>query len=52
MLARGIFTSVADLRHKLLQYIRQYNATCKPIAWAYNDPSRRIRAIRNSDAVH
>jgi transposase len=52
MLGRGIFTSVADLRHKLLQYIRQYNATCKPIAWAYNDPSRRIRAIRNSDAVH
>src|SRR5687768_2733349 len=52
MLARGIFTSVADLRHKLLQYIRQYNATCKPIAWSYNDPSRRIRAIRNSDAVH
>lgn len=52
MLARGIFTSVADLRHKLLQYIRQYNATCKPIAWSYNDPARRIRAIRNSDAVH
>lgn len=52
MLARGIFTSVGDLRHKLLQYIRQYNATCKPIAWAYNDPSRRIRAITNSDAVH
>lgn len=52
MLVRGIFTSVADLRHKLLQYIRQYNAMCKPIAWAYNDPSRRIRAIRNSDAVH
>jgi transposase len=52
MLARGIFTSVADLRHKLLQYIRLYNTTCKPIAWAYNDPSRRIRAIRNSEAVH
>jgi transposase len=52
MLARGIFTSVADLRHKLLQYIRQYNTTCKPIAWAYNDPSHRIRAIRNSRAVH
>ena len=52
MLARGIFTSVADLRHKLLQYIRLYNQTCKPIAWAYNDPSRRIRAIRTSDAVH
>jgi transposase len=52
MLARGIFTSVADLRHKLLQYIRLYNTTCKPIAWSYNDPSRRIRAIRNSDAVH
>jgi transposase len=47
MLARGIFTSVADLRQKLLQYLRLYNRTCKPITCTYNDPSHRIRAIRN-----
>ena len=40
--ARGIFTSVTDLRRKLMRYIRQYNKTATPIRWAYADPSRRI----------
>jgi transposase len=44
LIARGIFTSVADLRRKLLQYIRQYNTTCRPFQWSYTDPTRRIRA--------
>jgi transposase len=42
VLARGIFTSVADLRRKILRYIRRYNDAPKPIRWAYADPSRRI----------
>jgi len=42
VLARGIFTSVADLRRKILRYIRRYNDDPKPIRWAYADPSRRI----------
>jgi transposase len=42
VLARGIFTSVADLRHKILRYIRRYNDEPKPIRWAYADPTRRI----------
>ena len=42
VLARGIFTSVADLRRKILRYIRRYNDEPKPIRWAYADPSRRI----------
>ena len=33
-IARGIFTSVADLRRKLMQYIRAHNKTCRPFAWA------------------
>jgi transposase len=44
MIARGIFTSVADLRRKLMQYIRQHNKTCQPIQWAYSNPKHRIRA--------
>jgi len=44
MIARGIFTSVADLRRKLMQYIRLHNKTCQPIRWAYNNPKHRIRA--------
>ena len=42
VLARGIFTSVADLRRKILRYIRRYNAAAKPVRWSYADPSRHI----------
>jgi len=42
ILGRGIFTSVADLRRKILRYIRRYNDAPKPIRWAYADPSHRI----------
>ena len=52
VIARGIFTSVPDLRKKLLQYIRLHNKTAQPFLWTYSNPKHRIRAIRNSDAVH
>jgi transposase len=42
VIARGIFTSVADLRRKLMRYIKQYNKTAKPFRWSYADPTRRI----------
>jgi len=42
VIARGIFTSVTDLRRKLMRYIRHYNKTAKPFRWAYADPSRRM----------
>lgn len=42
VIARGVFTSVTDLRRKLMRYIRQYNKTAKPLRWSYADPSRRI----------
>ena len=44
LIARGIFTSTADLRRKLMQYIRLHNKTCQPIRWAYSNPTHRIRA--------
>jgi transposase len=40
--ARGIFTSVSDLRRKLMRYIKQYNKGAKPFRWSYADPTRRI----------
>jgi len=40
--ARGIFTSVTDLRRKLMRYIKHYNKTATPFRWAYADPARRI----------
>src|SRR5947199_1615896 len=44
LLARGIFTSVADLRRKLLQYIRAHNTACQPFVWTYRNVKHRIRA--------
>jgi hypothetical protein len=42
VIARGVFTSMTDLRRKLMRYIKQYNKTAKPVRWAYADPTRRI----------
>jgi transposase len=44
LLARGIFTSVADLARKIRKYIRAYAKVAKPFRWSYSDPSRRIIA--------
>ena len=42
VIARGVFTSVKDLKRKLMRYIRQYNKNAKPVKWKYFDPLRRI----------
>ena len=44
LLARGIFTSVADLARKIRKYIRAYAKVAQPFRWSYSDPSRRIIA--------
>ena len=44
VIARGVFTSINNLRQKLMRYIRHYNRSPKPIKWTYRDPSRRISA--------
>ena len=43
VIARGIFTSVADLARKLRKYIRAYAKSAKPFRWTYTDPRRRLR---------
>src|ERR1700691_4728723 len=43
VIARGVFTSVADLSRKLRRYINAYSANSRPIQWKYSDPLRRIR---------
>lgn len=52
MIARGIFTSTADLRRKLMQYIRAHNKTCQPFQWSYSNPKHRITAPRTSLTGH
>src|SRR5437868_813856 len=42
VIARGVFTSLTDLKRKLMRYIRQYNEQPKPVKWKYFDPTRRI----------
>ena len=42
VIARGVFTSVPDLKRKLMRYIRHYNKQPKPVKWKYFDTSRRI----------
>jgi hypothetical protein len=41
---RGIFTSVADLKRKILRYIRLYQKSAKPFQWKYSDVRNRIPA--------
>lgn len=42
VIARGVFTSVPDLKRKLMRYIREYNKEPKAVKWKYFDPTRRI----------
>lgn len=51
LIARGIFTSVSDLKRKLLRYIRHHNVAPKPIKWSYSDPTSRITGV-SSVTVH
>jgi transposase len=42
VIARGVFTSVADLKRKLMRYIRHYNKAPRTVKWKYADPSRHL----------
>jgi transposase len=42
VIARGVFTSVSDLRRKLMRYIRHYNKAPRTVKWKYADPKRHI----------
>jgi transposase len=47
VIARSVFTSVADLARKLRKYIRAYGKSAKPFRWNYTDAKRRIRPAGN-----
>jgi transposase len=52
VISRGIFSSTADLRRKLMRYIRQHNKSPKPIKWTYTDVARRIIGPDSSVSGH
>ena len=45
VIARGVFTSVADLARKLRRYIRVYGKSAKPFRWSYTDTRRRTQPV-------
>ena len=47
----GVFTSIADLKRKIMRYIRRYNHNARPIRWTYRDPTHRIRPAFDSSAT-
>ena len=48
VIARGVFTSKADLARKLMRYIRAFNRTATSIKWICSNPSTRIALIGTS----
>jgi transposase len=52
VIARGIFTSVKDLKRKLMRYIRYYNREAKPFKWTYRNIHHRITDANLSVTVH
>jgi hypothetical protein len=52
VIARGIFTSVANLGNKLRKYIRAYAKSARPFLWTYTDPTRRIRTNKIAGTCH
>lgn len=41
---RGIFTSITDLRRKIMRYIKLYARNAKPFQWKYSDVRHRIQS--------
>jgi transposase len=52
VIARGVFTSTADLKRKLMRYIRHYNKAPRTVKWKYFDPTRRIDPSTSAVTVH
>jgi transposase len=45
VIARGVFTSVTDLKKKIMRYIRQYNKNPRTVKWKYFDPIKRESSV-------
>lgn len=49
---RGIFHSVPQLTHQIMNYIRLYNRNAQPFRWTYSNPKKRIRVSLSSVTPH
>ncbi len=51
VIARGVFTSVTDLRKKFMRYIRRYNKAPRTVKSKYSDTSKHL-GIHPADSGH
>ena len=52
VIARGVFTSVADLSRKLMKSIHASAGSARPIRWTYTHPKRRVSAAAIAGTAH
>jgi len=52
VIARGVFTSVPDLRRKLMRYIKKYNDAPRPIKWSYVDVRNKFAGTNSLNTRH
>ena len=52
VIARGVFTSVADLSRKLMKYIRASARSARPIRWTYTNPKHRLSTLAVAGTYH
>jgi transposase len=51
LIARGIFTSKANLARQIMRYIRHYNKAALPFKWSYRNTAKRIRSLCSLSSV-
>lgn len=51
VIARGVFTSVPDLKRKLMRYIRHYNKNPRQFKWTYRNYRNRIKCANDSSVT-
>lgn len=50
VIARGVFTSVSDLKRKLMRYIRQYDKSPRTVKWKYAESREFVLRKRTASS--
>jgi hypothetical protein len=48
VISRGIFSSVPDLKRKIMRFIRRHNKKPAPLKWSYRNLDHRINPLPDS----
>jgi len=52
VIARGVFTSIADLGNTPRKYVRACAKSARPFRWTYSDHTRRIRPNKIAETAY